>query len=60
MLGCGLCLNRLLFRSAQLPVPAFSEEGRQQTADHAAEAETLQESNHPRLQDVGCGSHQHG
>lgn len=41
-------------------VPAFSEEGRQQAADHAAEEETLQEPNHPGLQDLGGGGHQHG
>lgn len=41
-------------------VPPFSQERCQQTADHAAEEETLQESNHPGLQNFGCGSHQHG
>lgn len=41
-------------------VPALSEEGRQQAADYAAEEETLQEPNHPGLQDLGGGGHQHG
>lgn len=41
-------------------VPAFSEEGRQQAADHATEEKTLQEPNHPRLQNPGRWGHQHG
>lgn len=41
-------------------VPTLSEEGCQQTADHAAEEETLQESNHSGLQNFGGGSHQYG
>lgn len=56
---CGLhCLSDFIF--CLFIVPPFSEEGRQQTADHAAEEETLQESNHPGLQDFGCGSYQYG
>lgn len=41
-------------------VSTFSEEGRQQAADHAAAEETLQEPNHPGLQNLGGGGHQHG
>lgn len=41
-------------------VPSFSEEGCQQTADYATEEETLQESNHPGLQNFGCGGYQYG
>lgn len=41
-------------------VPPFSQEGCQQTADYAAEEKTLQESNHPGLQNFGCGSYKHG
>lgn len=41
-------------------VPPFSKEGCQQTADYAAEEKTLQESNHPGLQNFGCGSYQYG
>lgn len=56
---CGLyCLSDFIF--CLFIVPPFSEEGRQQTADHAAEEETLQESNHSGLQDFGCGSYQYG
>lgn len=41
-------------------VPSLLEERRQQASDHAAAAETVQEPNHIRLQDPGCGMHQHG
>lgn len=49
-----------LYCFVELPVPTFSEERCQQTADYAAEEETLQEPNHPWLQDFGCRSHQYG
>lgn len=55
VLRCLCSFTFLLFS-----VPPFSEEGCQQTADYAAEEETLQESNHPGLQNFGCGSHQYG
>lgn len=41
-------------------VPSLLEERRQQASDHAAAAEAVQEPNHFRLQDSGCGVHQHG
>lgn len=41
-------------------VPALPEEGRQQASDHAAATETIQEPDHPGLQDAGPGTHQHG
>lgn len=53
LLGAHVCL----FSPA---VPTFPEEGCQQASDHAAEAEAIQESDHPRLQDTGPGTHQHG
>jgi len=41
-------------------VSALPEEGRQQASDHAAATEAVQEPDHPGLQDVGPGPHQHG
>lgn len=52
-----MCSRVLHFSSV---VPTFPEEGRQQASDHAAEAEAIQESNHPWLQDAGPWAHQHG
>ena len=41
-------------------VPSLPEERRQQASNHAAAAEAVQEPNHFRLQDSGCGVYQHG
>lgn len=49
-----------LFTFSFLTVSSFSEAGCQQTPDNAAEEETLQEPNHPGLQNFGRGSYQYG
>lgn len=49
-----------LFHCVSTAVPSLLEERRQQASDHAAAAEAVQEPNHFRLQDSGCGVYQHG
>lgn len=41
-------------------VSTFLKERCQQASDHAAEAQAIQEQDHPGLQDPGFGSNQHG
>lgn len=41
-------------------VPALPEARGQQAADHAAEAQEVQEPDHPGLQDAGSGLAGHG
>lgn len=55
-----VCIVKPFYLLVYIPVSTFSKEGCQQTADYVAEEEALQESNHPWLQDFGCGSHQYG
>lgn len=46
--------------SALRPVPPLPEARREQAADHAAEAQEVQEPDHPGLQDPGSGLAGHG
>lgn len=41
-------------------VPTLPKKRCQQTSDHAAATEAIQEPHHPGLQDSGPGTHQHG
>lgn len=46
--------------SPSRPVPPLPEARREQAADHAAEAQEVQEPDHPGLQDPGSGLAGHG